>query len=622
MKKLVKVITATAAMMMLTGCGTKANVKRDPITLGKDEQLVFEENYISKPFNYAEGGKFAISIISGMGSIAGGVAFDSPTAVVSGVFSILTSINDQLNGSSGPTIADVMNKLGEMDTKLDAINEKIDQNHNQLLSETVRTQAMVNQVLLEEQEQALESFNNFYSVPLENYTRDFSDYIEQSYKSYVSTDEVAEIYLSKDEKNQWTLVDVIDEGKADQTKFSLTIDNFTNSKTFLEENYNIVTVGFMDNLNKDLDNAIEDVSLPNGLDKKVCRDFIGANLVERFTQKYYKDNHQKALDLRNLVINYSKQVSGKSSKSILERYVNRLEYMYNFAGEMKTPITGILANLAHNLDVNTALAAQACLYAGVNQEEIKSEYIVARDLVKQYFEGISKMDDRYSFITNTTLASDFYRAYYNTSYTNRGNHPNFKAEFKCEKVNYEYGDVKYVEDDINSHYFVEAVDQLRIVARMNLMREIGVVKANTYLDYLVQAKVVDANAKRTYERLHDMHWISEDALRFLTGIQTRDMNDSDKNLQMECTAAGNPDGDYFNVGWKGNFRSKHGSSNWHGKMTETTYVDAKTGTIQDDKKVAAYATYSESHWYWSNDEYWSFVDNKVGNYFFILEHVA
>ena len=79
--------------------------------------------------------------------------FDSPTAIVGGVFSILTAMNDQFNGSSGPTIADVMNKLSEMDSKLDAMNDKLDKNHNELLSEEVRTQAKVDQVLLEEQEE-------------------------------------------------------------------------------------------------------------------------------------------------------------------------------------------------------------------------------------------------------------------------------------------------------------------------------------------------------------------------------------------------------------------------------------------------------------------------------------
>ncbi len=621
MKKLVKVITAASAMMMLVGCGQKKGPNNDPFAEKKDEQLVFEEGYINSHFNYAEGGKFAISVISGIGNIAAGAMFDSPTAIVGGIFSIISAMNDQFNGSSGPTIADVMNKLSEMDSKLDAMNDKLDKNHNELLSEEVRTQAKVDQVLLEQQEQALESFHNLQVIPLENFKRDFSDYIEQSYKSYVATEQTSEIYLSKDEKNQWTLVDVIDEGKPEQTKFSLTINDFKNAKECLENNYNVIVTGFMDNLNKDLDTAIADVSLPNGLDKETYRNFVGANIIQRFTKKYYEDNHQKALDLRNLAINYATQISGKSTKSVIERYINRLEYMYNFAGEMKAPLTGIFANLAHNLDVNVAIAAQACLYAEVSQEELRSEFITARDLIRKNFEGFSKLDDRYSFITNTTLASDFYRAYYSTGYVVKGNYPSFKAEFKCEQVSYD-GHVNFKDDDINSHYFVEAADQLRIYARMDIMRKIGVVKADTFIAYLAAAKVVSEEAMRTYQRLIEMKWISEDALRILTGIHTRDMNDSDKSLPMTCTDQGNPGGDYFSVGWQGNFRSTHSSDCWHGKMTETTYVDGVTGKVQDEKKVAAYATYSESHWYWGDDEYWSFVDNTAGNYFFILEHVA
>lgn len=622
MKKIIKVLAASIIMMSVAGCGTKGNKKSDtPIFSKEDQQLVFEEEYISKSFNYAEGGKFAVSIISSLGNIAGGVAFDSPTAVVSGVFSLLTSINDQFNGSSGPTIADVMNKLNEMDEKLDGINAKLDENHIQLMSETIRTQAMVDQVLLEEQEQAIETFNNVYVVPLENYARDFADYIDQSYKSYVSKDETAEIYLSKNDKKEWTLIDVMDEGKPDQTKFTLTVNDFSHSKECLEKNYNVVTVGFMDSFNKDIDIALEEVSLPNGLNKEDCRNFIGANIVERFTKKYYEENHQKALDLRNMAINYSKQISGKANKSILNRYIDRLEYMYNFAGEMKSTVTDAFANIAHSLDVNTALAAQACLYAGVNQEEIRSEYIVARDLIKKDYEAIKNVNDAYSFITKTVLGGGLYRAYYDTEYSNRGNDPKFKATFRFQQVYYHNG-FDYRNDDINTHFVLEAADHLRIVTRMNLMKAIGLVKEDSYISYLVKAKVVEQDAYTTYEQLVDRKWISNDALRFLTDITTRNMNDSDKNVEMECTASGNPDGDYFNVGWKGHFRGGHDNGCWSGKITETTYIDAITGKVQDNKKVAAYATYSESHWYWSDDEYWSFVDNKVGNYFFILEHVA
>ena len=64
MKKLVKVITAASAMMMLVGCGQKKEPHKDPFAEKKDEQLVFEEGYINSNFSYAEGGKFAVSVTS------------------------------------------------------------------------------------------------------------------------------------------------------------------------------------------------------------------------------------------------------------------------------------------------------------------------------------------------------------------------------------------------------------------------------------------------------------------------------------------------------------------------------------------------------------------------------
>ena len=156
MKKFTKVLTCVAAMCSLVACGKNNNNKGITlVTDDKAEQLHFEEEYISGKYSYAEGGKFAVSVITNLGTIAAGVAFDSPTSVVGGIFSLLNTFGDNFAGNKGPTIANVMNKLAEMDGKLDAINEKLDKNYSQLATETIRTQAMVDQVLLEEQEEAI-----------------------------------------------------------------------------------------------------------------------------------------------------------------------------------------------------------------------------------------------------------------------------------------------------------------------------------------------------------------------------------------------------------------------------------------------------------------------------------
>ena len=90
-------------------------------------------------------------------------------------------------------------------------------------------------------------------------------------------------------------------------------------------------------------------------------------------------------------------------------------------------------------------------------------------------------------------------------------------------------------------------------------------------------------------------------------------------MVLNCVAKGNPDGDYFEVGKSYNFRGKNSASSWYGKTFEGTFVDAASGMSLGTQKIASWARYAESHWYWHNDEYWAFTNNNADNYFFTID---
>ncbi|MCF0107735.1 MAG: hypothetical protein HUJ59_01830 [Bacilli bacterium] len=578
-------------------------------------QVDFEESYISGSWSYAEGGKFAIQVISNIGSIVAGAAFNSPTAIVGGIFGILGAVGEQFC-ASGPTIKDVMNKLNEMDEKLDAIGEKLDQNHNQLMQEEIRTQAAVDKSILQTLESQMTSFTTDYIVPLDNFERDFADYIEQSYKTYTKSSETINMYLTKGEYGKWSPVMIKDEIPGSQELLSIAINNFDNSQEFLNKHRNIVEEGFVDEFNKDIDQAISTTELPVGLSEEEARYFAHANIIEQFTKKYYEDNHQKALDLKNMAINYSKRISGRLSVSIINTYLNRLQYMYNFSGEMKVARIDLLSNILGSLDRYAAIAGLACMYAETNNKELVDEYKLAREFIQNTYKNIKEVPDTYNFVTNQVMEGNFYQAKYKTSYN--GNNLSAKLDYK--KV--EGYQATYKDDDITKHDYVNATEHLKIAARWNLMREIGLSSSATYVDYLNDASVINDKAVEAYQALLAKKYIEVDCYRIMTGYTTRSLNDSDKSLIMTCQAQADRDSDYFHVDNQYTFRGGHSSSCWSGTMIETTYIDGNNGTISNDKKVAAYARYAESHWYWSTDEYWSFVDNPYGNYFFALEVIS
>lgn len=618
MKKLSKLLLCTAtAALALSGCNTNKN----PGGNFSNDNLSFEENYISRGFSYEEGGKFVLSLVSSLGNLAAGFAYDNPIVMVAGFFSLLTSLNDNLNGQSGPTIKDVMDKLNDMDKKLDRLEEKLDKNYTQLSTEIIRTQAKVEEVLLEQQDQAIKTFNTNYTEKIDDFQRDFSDYIEQSFKSYISQGETFEFDI-KPEKDEWALVSLMEVAPSNIKNLKFEVTDFPKSKAFLQENFNVVTTGFMDKLSEDIDDKMGDIDLPKNLTKANVRNMAIANIVEKFTKKYYVENHNKALELRNLAINFAKQINGGSGKSIVDTYIERMKYMFNFAGEMKEYTYGALANLEHSLDVNTTLAAQACFFAEVNSDEIRTEFLNARAVITNRYKMVKEWSDNLSFLTNTNIGSGFYRAKYNVGYTNISNNPKFNAKFDFSKVTFSSGKPVFTEDNPFSHSYLTETDHLRIKTRMTLMAQNGFDVGESYIDYLNKINVIPAKVYNVFLNLKENQWLSDDALRFFTGLTIREMNDKDTSFSMQCVAKGNEDADYFNVGWKGTYKGGHDNSCWKGQIAETTFIDALTGNAIDGKRVCAYATYSESHWYWHDDEYWAFVDNPVGNYFFILENVA
>lgn len=577
-------------------------------------QVDFEEKYIKEEWSWATGGKFVSTLLTNIGSIVAGAYFASYATTVVGVFSLIGTLGDQFNGT-GPTNKDLMNKLNIMDAKLDDIINTLEENHNQLMQEEIRTQVEVDKAILQTLESQMTDFTTDYIVPLDDYRRDFADYIEQSYKSYVKEDQVINMYLEKDEKGKWGLVLIPDEIPASQQLVSISISNFENAQEFLRTHNNIVEEGFMDEFNKDIEKAISTVEIPTGLTNEVVTAFAHGNIVDHFTQKYYQENHEKALDLRNKVINFSKRISGRLSNSILNTYISRFEYMYNFASEIKEPVIDLVSNIMGTLDTYAAMGGLACLYAETSNTELVDEYKIARESAQEVEKNISEIPDGLNFATNEVIQGHFYQAKYNVSFKDT----TLSAKLEFNLVKGGYGNTTRA-DNITAHNYIPVKDHMRIAMRWNLMRQIGVSEIDTYADYLVSAKALDDEALYTYRALVDLKYIGTDCFKIMTGYSIRGLKDSDKSLSLICKAKADY-GNYFTMDKTYKFRSTHTESCWNGSIIETNYIDGQSGTLLEEKKVAAYASYAQSKFYWITDEYWGFVDNPYGNYFFALEAV-
>ena len=589
----------------------------------KNPQTVFEENYNSSRFSWEDGGKFTLEIVSNIGMVITGIASDNPAAAMSGVFGLISTVCENMS-SDKVSIKDVMNQLKETDKKIDDLSNKIDKNTQLLSDEIVRTEASVDQANMNIQNLAINDFATQSIAKINNFNRNLADEINDYYKTFIKSNQTINLVLSKNKNGEYESLPLSEITSSTTYNFTLNLNDFSNAKKHLENNNNIVQTGFTDELYKDIDKAIASKSdLPEGIKKDNLRDFVFTRIYEKFNKDYFSKNRDKAQEYRNLMIDYSQRISGANGKvSILNSYLSRLEYMYNFASEIKDAIRGICANLLKNLDMNTARASQACLFAEHNLQGLDSDYKTARENIQNFYQNVKKMNDSYSFITSSTLEGGFYRGSYTLTYDNPGNECHLKVTYGCEKLEMDGINISSKKYDMSSTSHLSTTQHARIVTRWSLLKNAGSVSTDyNYLTYLSSAGVIDDKYIKAAEYLVSLKKATNSCYRIITSdSQERELGNGDSNFKMKCIAQGNPKGEYFTVSNDYNYRGYKTSSNWYGKTYEATFMDALTGSNSGKQKISSWARYAESHWYWRQDEYWGFT-NDENNYFFSIDIV-
>ncbi len=591
-------------------------------TISKDPQAEFEEKYVSSQLSWEDGGKFIMQMFSNIAMIVVGVGTENPTAIVSGIFGVFSALAENFTSSS-PTIQDVMNQLKEMDRKIDELGAKLEKNTQQLADEIVRTEALVDQTNLNTLNLAINDFATNCISPINVFNRDLADHAGTYYRDFVNSSQTVNLVLSKNAKGEITSTPLADLGDAPSYNFSLNIGDFSNAKAHLSKHNNIVENGFMAELDKDIDAALAKKSdLPEGASKENLRSFVTAMIYEQFMKKYFSSNKEKAQNYGNYVIELAERITGASGKiSILNTYLSRLQCMYNFCGEIKATVRTLSANLLQILDMNTARAAEARLFAGYSTSELEKNYKSAREAIQKFYKSITDTADTYSFTTSAILSGGFYQSEYAASYSNPGNKCKLDVAFNVDKIEMNGVNVSRTKDDMSKHASISAMQHSRIVTRWNLLRSSGAVDSKyDYIHYLSNSNIISSSSIQAAETLVSLKKASSSSYRILTNDRTeRELNNSDTGMVLNCVAKGNPGGDYFEVGKNYNFRGKNSASSWYGKTFEGTFVDAASGMNLGTQKIASWARYAESHWYWNNDEYWAFTNNNADNYFFTID---
>lgn len=589
------------------------------------EQLFYEIDYLHSEGAQMDSMKKAFDLIGNIAAIVVGAATKQACSAVGGIFGVLSTLTSIFGSIGQLTLQDVMNKLNEMDNKLNDIQATLEKNHNQLMDETVRTHADVDKVLLNQYEQDITAFYTDYINKIEDKKRNLGDYVAGRFKSIVNdgTYTVSLPYLH--DSNGTKLLGEQEKAKATFTS-TYTITNFTNSKAFLTKTDGRVVDGFMDEFHKDVKASIEGQTKSEYLDYETLSKDIVYKFSELNTQSYFADpsRYSEAQDTRNLIINFEKRIAGLNGRSIVTSFIERLRYMYNFMGESRENETHILANLLFKLDEYAAFAQTACIYSGISDAgDLQDAYKTGRELITGLFKNTEKLKDGYCFATQETMEGTFNKVYWTATFPKKGNYPTFESYLNIESVAVTGSNMwpTFKSVDLKNTSYIGQTSHLRIAARWRLMAELGLTSETKYIEYLKSANVIPENAYRGYELLKMKSYISDDARRFMTGVSVRDLNSSDKGMEMWCSEKGGKEGsNYFEVGKQYSYGKSISEKYWTGRIAESVIMDGDTGETQSNKKLAAFGRYKEEHDLWTNDEHWAFMDNPNGNYFFALVH--
>lgn len=131
-----------------------------------------------------------------------------------------------------------------------------------------------------------------------------------------------------------------------------------------------------------------------------------------------------------------------------------------------------------------------------------------------------------------------------------------------------------------------------------------------------------SEAKRVKKCLMSGRSISDENYHFVTSFQERTLNDNtDREKVVTCEEKPNEKSYYFTVGKHYKYKSEHGGEYWkNSSCLFSSCISGKNGTMEGNIDLTWKCIYWEDHWWWSNDEIFSFSYHTPGSlaYYFSL----
>ena len=600
-------------------------IKKSLYSKGDIIQTDFEETIIKSKGSWSDAQK-GINVASGIAQVIFGIYTANPVAVSGGTFGACSALGSIFLGNKGATLDSVSKQLTLIDSKIDALNDQIDKNQKQIIDEFVKTQAMIDEVKINQYNQNIQAYQTDYVKPIDDFLLVYKDMLEQEFRKYINDTHSVKVYYGKDSSNKKIVLFESEDGITNANSYEYTITDYKNAKAYLDSNKGLVGNGYPEALCKDIKEAVKNDTLPEGRDLDTLVNDIYATIANDVNQsvltKEDSNLHAKILQFASNYVSYAKAIAGINFESVINSYISRLEYIYNFSIETKDLIKGLLANLKIKLDSYLCIAQTACFAQKINYiKEIANAYTTAADYIKSRYDAEMERPDNYSYALKCKVNGDLYQVIAEVSFTNLGNTPTFHGSFVIKnKIAFDGSNISGNKVDVNSLKMVDYKGMRSITTRYNLLKSANLTKSATLIKYLNNVGIVSNESFQLLNRLCNSGRYDEFYGRILTSFAIRDLNDSD-SIPLRCQCYGNAKSEFFYIGQYTKYRYDDGTVEreyWSGKMAYGDVLSSETGNILSNKRLATYAKYSESHKLWFNDEHWGFIDEIFGNFYYIF----
>jgi len=625
------------AILLVTSCAVFLYANSGDDDTGDDTRdplEIFEDDVVKNSLSFDEVSN-AVVFIAYAAQL--GVAIYSGDAfmIVSSVNSFLQFIGANIDNGE-PTIQDVLDKLETMDVKLDIIGEKVDNLTELVIKGDAETRMGIDKVLYNQYRTGWETFVADYAEKMDDMIRDYNtDYHTMMIDLISSPEEPLEItvyYIDVDGEKKISSPDpkikgYSVDGKAITDTVTVTIPGsyFSNCRETYSQTHRYTEV-FAEQFWGDIGKYVED-----NPDITIAPEDLCSALT--VSMQYDIITEDDAKKFSNYFINYARGLSDTNG-SKLNNYYNMLRCHYNFENEAARDFLDIRADTKMDLIKYITFADLLRNFSGamIDMDEVVRLYTEAESFIREY-DALHHTEDGelYSYVLDSKVAGRCWEYSVIAERTGSDNEK-FRRVYSNQDVT---AGAFRLDGSIADYSIVSTVDLMKMQERYKNLRSDGSTGQPTFKSYLVSVGLMPKEAEMKYDqfRTNELHhWASSpvdehypegknlrptmpENLPILTAF-IGEYKITDENFNVICTAASD-DSEYFME--YATYRYKAEVSDavkecWDGKIIRGMLVDAETlQTVSE--AINGYARYDESHWYWIDDEYFSFQMFKEPMFF-------